>query len=274
MGSGEWFEAASRPVRPVQVDSSVPNVARVRNFLIGGRDNFEADRRAARRLVAASPIMAQAGRASLAFLRRAVSYLAAEAGIRQFLDIGTGMPAAGNTLEVAQAADPSCRIVYVDSDPVVLSHARALLRSTPQGATSYLQADPGDTEALMAGTGATLDLGRPVCVIMIDILSLLEDAGDVLARIAAAVAAGSYLTVVQPARDERLAPAARRWNQVAATPVFLRDRDQVAGWLAGLEVVAPGLVEVHQWRPDGRDPAVPRRHAAPRRRGEKARTVT
>ena len=177
--SEDWLKATSRPVKPARVDSSVPNVARVWNYLIGGRDNFEADRQAAKQLVAASPVMAQAAPASRAFLRRAVTYLAAEAGVRQFLDIGTGLPTAGNTHEVAQAVDPSCRVVYVDNDPVVLSHARAGLRSSAEGTTSYLDADARDTCAIVAGASATLDLARPVGVIMIDILNFLEDAVEI-----------------------------------------------------------------------------------------------
>src|ERR1700753_1244153 len=191
--SEEWLKAASRPVKPARVDSTVPNVARVWNYLVGGRDNFEADRRASNQLIAVSPILAHVAPASRAFLRRAVTYLAAEAGIRQFLDIGTGMPSAGNTHEVAQAVDPSCRVVYVDNDPVVLSHARAGLRSSAEGATSYLEADARDTKAIIAGASETLDLDRPVGVIMIDILNFLEDAGDVLGRLAEAVPPGSYV---------------------------------------------------------------------------------
>ena len=253
----DWLKAVARPLRAAQVDPTVPNVARVWNYLVGGRDNFEADRRAARQLVAAAPVMAQVATASRAFLSRAVSYLAAEAGIRQFLDIGTGIPTAGNTHEVAQAVDPFCRIVYVDNDPVVLSHARAGLRSSEEGATSYLDADVRDTRAVMAGASATLDLAQPVGVIMINILNFLEDAAEVLARLAAAVPAGSYLAIMQPSRDERLTAAARRWNQLAATPVFLRDQGMVACWLAGLELVDPGIVEVHRWRPDPGDPDYP-----------------
>ena len=255
--SEDWLKAASRPLRAAQVDPSVPNVARVWNYLVGGRDNFEADRQAAKQLVAAAPVMEQVAPASRAFLRRAVTYLAAEAGIRQFLDIGTGIPTAGNTHEVAQAVDPSCRVVYVDNDPVVLSHARAGLRSSAGGATSYLEADARDTRAVVAGASATLDLSQPVGIIMIDILNFLEDAGAVFARLAAAVAAGSYLAVMQPSRDERLAVAARRWNQLAATPVYLRDPGQVARWFAGLELVHPGIVEVHRWRPEAGDPVFP-----------------
>jgi hypothetical protein len=252
--SEEWLRAASRPIKAAHVDSSVPNVARVWDYLVGGRDNFEADRKAARQLVSAAPVMKQMPPASRAFLRRAVTYLAAEAGIRQFLDIGTGMPTAGNTHEVAQAVDPSCRIVYVDNDPVVLSHARAGLRSSAEGATSYLDADARDTPAVIAGASATLDFARPVGVIMIEILNFLENAADVLARLAAAVPAGSYLAVMQPSSDERLTVAARRWNQLGAAPVFLRDRSQVAGWFTGLELIDPGIVEVNRWRPAPGDP--------------------
>jgi trans-aconitate methyltransferase len=201
--------------------------------------------------------MAQAAPASRAFLGRAVTYLAAEAEVRQFLDVGTGLPTAGNTHEVAQVVDPSCRVVYVDNDPVVLAHARARLRSSAEGATSYLNANARDTRAVIAGACATLDLARPVGVIMIDILNFLEDAAEVLGRLVAALPAGSYLAVMQPSKDERLAGAARRWNQLAETPVFLRDCDQVARWFAGLELVDPGIVEVHQWRPAPGDPEFP-----------------
>jgi hypothetical protein len=256
--SEEWLKASpSRSLRAARVDSSLPNVARVWNYLVGGRDNFEADRRAAKQLVAASPMMAHVANASRAFLYRTVGYLASEAGIRQFLDIGTGIPTAGNTHEVAQLVDPSCRVVYVDNDPVVLSHARAQLRSADAGATSYIDADARDTTAIMKGASATLDLTQPVGVIMIDILNFVEDASEALDRIIAAVPAGSYLAVMHPLRDERLTMAALRWNQLAAIPVFLRDRDQVARWLSGLELIEPGLVEVHQWRPRPGDPGYP-----------------
>ncbi len=255
--SEEWLRATSRPIKAVQVNSSVPNVARVWNFLVGGRDNFEADRQAARQLLALAPVMGQVAVASRAFLRRTVTYLAAEAGIGQFLDIGTGIPTAGNTHEVAQEVNRSCRVVYVDNDPVVLSHARARLRSSEEGATSYLDADARDTKTIIAGARATLDLAVPVGVIMIDILNFLEDAADVLARLVAAVPAGSYLAVMQPSRDQRLTAAAHRWNQLAATPVFLRDRGQLTRWFAGLELIDPGIVEVHRWRAAPGDPDYP-----------------
>ena len=245
----DWQRAASRQARQARVDPSVPNVARVWDFITGGHDNFEADRSAARRLLAASSLMSQVGPASRAFLRRAVTYLAGEAGIRQFIDIGTGLPAPGSVHSLAQAVDPSCRVVYVDNDPVVLSHVRAWLRSPAAGATSCLEVDARDTQALLDGAGRTLDLAKPVGLLMIMVLNFLEDAGDTLERLIAALPSGSYVGVVQPAKDERTEPVARRWNALGAAPVFLRDRDEVARWLAGLELVEPGIVEVHQWRP-------------------------
>lgn len=255
--SDEWLNGASRPTRASLVDPTVPNVARVWNYLVGGRDNFEIDRRAAQQLVAAAPVMAEVAPASRAFLRRAVTYLAAEAGIRQFLDIGTGIPTAGHTHEVAQAVDPSCRVVYVDNDPVVLSHARARLRSSDAGATSYLDADARNPAAVIAGASTWLDFDLPVGVILIDILNFVKDATDVLVQLVAAIPAGSYVAVMQPAKDERLAAPARRWNQLAPTPVILRDRDEVSAWFTGLDVVSPGIVEVHQWRPGPDDQDYP-----------------
>jgi hypothetical protein len=255
--SEEWLKASSRPVRPAQVDPSVPNVARAWNFLVGGRDNFEADREAARQVLAVAPVIQLGALASRAFLRRAVTYLAADVGVRQFLDIGTGIPAAGHTHEVAQAVDPSCRVVYVDNDPVVLTHARARLHSAPEGATSYIDADARDTAAIVAEASATLDFSQPVGVIMIDILNFLEDAADMLARTVAAVPGGSYLAVTQPVSDEWLSLAAEQWNSSGAIPVFLRDPDQIAAWFTGLELVEPGLVEIPQWRPGPGDPECP-----------------
>jgi trans-aconitate methyltransferase len=256
--SEEWLRATSRPVRPAKIDTSVPNVARVWNYLVGGRDNFEADRRAARMLISAAPVMADCGRASRAFLRRAVTHLAAEAGIRQFLDIGTGMPTAGNTHEVAQAAAPGCRIVYVDNDPVVLTHARALLRSAA-GGVSFLDADARDPAAVIDGARQTLDLTQPVGVVMIDILNFLPDPLAAMAGLLAPLPSGSYLAVMQPAEDERLAAAAERWNQVSPVQVYLRDRGTVEGWFArlGLDLIEPGIVELDRWRPAPGDPQYP-----------------
>jgi hypothetical protein len=255
MSSEEWLRLTSRPVRPVRIDTAAPNVARVWNYLVGGRDNFEADRRAAKLLISVAPAMAEVGPASRAFLRRTVTFLAAEAGIRQFLDVGTGIPAAGNTHEVAQAVDPACRVVYVDNDPVVLSHARALLRSA-EGGVSFLDADARDPAAVIAGAARTLDLSQPVGIVMIDILNFLANADEVLAGLVGRVASGSYVVVMQPTPDELLAVAGERWNHISPVPVILRDRATVEGWFTdlGLELVEPGLVQLHRWRPEPDDP--------------------
>jgi S-adenosyl methyltransferase len=255
MSSKEWLRQSSRPMRPVKIDTDAPNVARVWNYLVGGRDNFEADRRAAKLLVSVAPEMAQFGPASRAFLRRTVTYLAAEAGLRQFLDVGTGLPTAGNTHEVAQAIDPACRIVYVDNDPVVLSHARAALRSA-EGGVSFLDADARDPAAVIKGAGQTLDLTEPVAIVMIDILNFIADADAVLAGLVGAVPPGSYLVIMQPTPGELLSVAEERWNNISPVPVYLRDRGTVERWFAdlGLDLIEPGLVRLHQWRPEPGDP--------------------
>ena len=256
----DWLRSASRPVRLAQIDTTVPNVARVWNYLIGGRDNFDADRRAAQQLVAAAPVMADVAPASRAFLRRVVGYLAGEAGIRQFLDIGTGIPTAGNTHEVAQSIAPECRIVYVDNDPVVLTHARALLRSSPEGVTSYINADARQPGKIIASAQDTLDFDQPVAIVMIDVLNFIEgtrEAGEIIGTLLDAVPSGSYLALMQPARDENLLIAQRRWNQLSPVRVWLRDRDEVAGWLNGLDLVRPGIVDVNEWRPADGDPRYP-----------------
>src|SRR6202012_1424880 len=181
---------------------------------------------------------------------RAVPHLAAEAGIRQFLDIGTGMPTAGNTHEVAQAAAPACRIVYVDNDPVVLAHARALLRSAA-GGVSFLDADARDPASVIDGARRTLDLMRPVAVVMIDILNFLPDPLAVMAGLVAPLPSGSYPAGLQPAADERLALAAERCNQISPVQVFLRDRATVESCFVGLglDLIDPGIVELDHWRP-------------------------
>ena len=243
-----------------KIDISVANVARAWNYMVGGKDNFEADREAARQLIAIAPVIRIAAPASRAFLRRAVRYLAAEAGIRQFLDVGTGLPVAGNTHEVAQSVAPQCRVVYVDNDPVVLAHARALLTSLPEGATSYVDADARDPGTILAEAAATLDFRQPVAVIMVDLLNFIEDDAEVstvIAALTAAVPSGSYVVIMHPASDldPALPEAEKRWNQLAPQRVRLRSREELAGYLAGLELVEPGLVTVPEWRPDPGEPA-------------------
>ena len=215
--------------------------------MVGGKDNFEVDREAARQLMEVAPVIRVAAPASRAFLGRAVRYLADEAGIRQFLDIGTGLPTAGNTHEVAQSVAPDCRIVYVDNDPVVLSHARALLTSDPAGVTSYIDADARDPGKIVMEAGATLDFREPVAIMMIDLLNFIDDdeaVGSILSRLTAAVPSGSYLAVMHPASDldQALLEAERRWNLLAAQRVRLRSREDMTRFLTGLQLVEPGLV--------------------------------
>jgi hypothetical protein len=256
----DWLRATTRQVKLAQIDTTVPNVARVWNYLVGGRDNFDADRRAARQLVTVAPVMGDVAHASRAFLRRVVRYLAGEAGIRQFLDIGTGIPTAGNTHEIAQQVAPECRIVYVDHDPMVLVHARALLRSSPEGVTSYIDADARDPGKIIAGAQDTLDFSEPVAIVMIDVLNFIEgtrEVGAIIRTLLDAVPSGSYLALMQPAVDEDLLIAQRRWNQISPVRVWLRDRDEVASWLTGLDLAAPGIVDVDKWRPADGDPEYP-----------------
>jgi hypothetical protein len=256
----DWLRKATRPVRVTRIDAAAPNVARVWNYMTGGQDNFEADRTAARELIASSPVMADVAQASRAFLRRVVGFLAAEAGIRQFLDIGTGIPTTGSTHELAQAVDPASRIVYVDNDPVVLAHARAMVLSRPEGVVSYVQADAREPAAVIDAARRTLDLGRPAAIVMVGVLNFIEGPGlvaEVLRALTAALSPGSYLAIMQSAEDERLLAVQRRWNQLAALPVWLRDRTEVASWFESLSLVEPGVVRVNEWRPDEGEPVYP-----------------
>jgi len=245
---------ASRGDAPT-FDTSVAHVARVYNYWLGGKDNFAADRAAAEQAIAAFPDIVLSARANRAFLRRSVTYLVS-AGIRQFLDIGTGIPSANNTHEVAQRLAPECRIVYVDNDPVVLAHARALLTSTPEGATSYIDADLRNTEAILAGAADTLDFSQPVAIMLMAILQHLSEGDDpygVVARLVAAVPAGSYLALSHPARDihaAEMAEMAKRLNQMMAEAVTFRSQSEVAPFFSGLELAEPGMVNVPDWRPE------------------------
>jgi len=256
----DWLRETARPVRFARIDPTVPNVARVWNYLVGGRDNFAADRDAARQLLEAAPMMGAVGPGARAFLRRAVGFLAADIGLRQFLDIGTGIPTAGNTHEIAQAVAPESRIVLVDNDPVVLVHARALLRSTVTGVTSYIDADIREPGKIIAAARESLDFDQPVALVLIGTLTYVEGTDEVAAIVGTlldAVPRGSYLTITQPASDlgEAANKARQCWNQAVPTPVWLRDRVAVTSWFDGLDLVEPGVVPVNQWRPDGADPA-------------------
>jgi S-adenosyl methyltransferase len=245
----------TEPAARRTIDTSVAHSARVHDYWLGGKDNFAADRAAGDAVIAAYPGIVMSVRANRAFLARAVRFLAAEAGIRQFLDIGTGIPASNNTHEVAQSVAPSCRVVYVDYDPVVLLHAQALLTSSPQGAVDYIDADLRDPQAILAAAAKTLDFSRPVAVMLIAIMHLIVDADDpyrLVSELMAVVPAGSYLALSQVASDieaEQMAEAAKRYNRMARETQRHRSHAEVERFFDGLELQEPGVVAVQQWRP-------------------------
>jgi hypothetical protein len=258
----DWEHDATRRAKAALIDTKVPNAARVWNYLSGGRDNFEVDRRAARTMAAASVVGATA-LAALAFKQRVVRYLVAEAGVRQFLDLGAGLTTSGSTHEIAQSLVPECKIVYVDNDPVVLSHARALLKSAPGGATSYLDCDVKDVGSIISGARETLDFGQSVAVLLLATLAFVEDTpAAVVSALTAAVPPGSYVVISHLASDVNpaLSTAVRQWNAMSEQRLTLRSSTEVAALVTGLVPVPPGLVPVSAWRPD---PAISRQAEVP-----------
>jgi hypothetical protein len=244
--------------QPRGLDIGVPHMARVYNYLLSGKDNFAADRKVAERMLEVSPHIPAGIRANRAFLVRTVRYLAGQEGIRQFLDIGTGLPAPDNTHEVAQAVLPESRVVYADNDPLVLTHARALLTSGPRGATTYVDADARDPGKVLAGAADLLDFTQPVAVMLLSILHVIDDEDDpygIVARLLDPLPPGSFLVISHGATDieaDRMAELAARLGAMmpqSERPV-LRDRAQVTRFFAGLEVLEPGVVPIQDWRPD------------------------
>jgi S-adenosyl methyltransferase len=236
------------------LDTSVAHIARVYDYLLGGKDNFEADRAAGDAMLLAYPDIAHAMRSNRQFLARSVRYLAGHEGIRQFLDIGTGIPTANNTHEVAQWIAPDCRVVYVDRDPVVLIHARALLTSQPEGVTDYIEADVREPEAILAHAAGVLDFSQPIALMLVAILHFVPDADrphEIVTTLLDALPSGSFLALSHPGSDvDADAPeAARRFNDRAAEQATLRSRDDVMRFFDGLDMVEPGLVQVQDWRP-------------------------
>jgi O-methyltransferase involved in polyketide biosynthesis len=241
---------------PSAIDTSVPHSARIWNYWLGGKDNYPVDRAAGDQFRQAFPGVVDVARASRQFLTRSVRYLAGEAGVRQFLDIGTGLPTADNTHEVAQRVAPESRIVYVDNDPLVLTHARALLTSTPQGATDYVDADLREPDQILEAAARTLDLGQPTALMLMGILGHIGDydeARSIVKRLLDAVPSGSYLAlddgtdVIDKAAVEEAQGA---YNQSGAIPYHPRSPEQIAGFFEGLELVEPGVVSCPRWRPD------------------------
>ena len=260
---GSWMRADPDWV-PTELNTSVAHPARVYDYWLGGKDNFAADRALGDGIMAAVPTIQVMARANRAFLGRAVRYLAGEAGVRQFLDIGTGIPTVGNTHEVAQQVAPEARVVYVDNDPIVLVHARALMTGDAAGATAFIQADLHDPQQILADPvlAATLDLARPVALMLVAVLMYFRDEEDPLGMVSALVDAlpsGSYLTVTHPTADfnaEAMAGAVAAAEHGGITLVP-RGRAETGAFFTGLDLVEPGVVPVLAWRPDDGPPADP-----------------
>ena len=234
------------------IDTSVPHSARIWNYWLGGKDNCEADRVAGDAWVATAPEIRDIARASRQFLARAVRHLVEQEGVRQFLDVGTGLPTAENTHEVAQRHAPDARIVYVDHDPMVLAHARALLSSTPEGVTHYVDADMDDTAKIIVEAGDILDLGRPVALLFMGVLGHVADYDEARALVRTlldALPSGSFLVISDGSEAEAIREAEKDYAESGAIPYANRSRAEVAGFFEGLEWVEPGLVNVNLWRP-------------------------
>jgi hypothetical protein len=245
--------------RPTDLHTDRPHPARVYDYLLGGKDNYAADRAAAHEGLKANPNSRVSPRENRAFMSRAVSYLVREAGISQFLDIGTGIPTSPNVHEIAQSADPRARIVYVDNDPIVLSHARALLTSGPDGKTAYVDADVRDVGRILHSPDLleTLNLGQPVALMLIAVLHFIGDADDpggLVGQLVAALPSGSYLALshltgdFDPAAWEGVTAVLRR----AGVTMQVRSRSDIERFFTGLDLIDPGVVSLPRWRPDRR----------------------
>jgi hypothetical protein len=253
--SATWFPGIT-PSRekPAEIDTSVAHPARVYDYILGGKNNFAADQAAARAALAANPALGTAMRENRAVMRRMTAFLAGEAGIRQFLDIGTGLPTSPNLHEVAQERAPSARVVYVDNDPIVLAHARALLASSADGSCAYVEADLRAPDAILADPLllATLDLAKPVALVLVGLLHFIPDSDqphDVVARLVAALAPGSYLAIQHPSADFYPPGAGTAAAYQRAGIAFqYRTRDEFARFFTGLELVPPGIVPMAEWR--------------------------
>jgi hypothetical protein len=237
------------------IDTSVAHSSRVYDYWLGGKDNFAADREAAERIIAFRPTIIRDIRSNREFLHRTVAYLAQDVGIRQFLDIGTGIPTSPNVHEIAQEVIPAARVVYVDNDPIVLVHARALLSSGPEGRTDYIDGDLRKPDHILERAARTLDFSEPVAVILLGVLHLVSDAEqphEIARTLMAAMSPGSYLVLGHPASDvdtDLVAESQRQYNAHVSTAQTRRSFAEVARFFDGLELVEPGVVQEHRWRP-------------------------
>ena len=241
------------------VDTTVAHSPRIWNYWLGGTDNYPVDREVGDQFVGVFPQIVDIARASRAFLTRSVEYLAGEAGIEQFLDIGAGLPTVDNTHEVAQRVNPRARVVYVDNDPLVLAHARALLLGSSEGVTTYVDADLHDPDEILASAARSLDLDRPVGLMLMNILGHVGDidqARAIVARLVDALPAGSHLAVADGTNvvdGEAFDAAIAIWNQAGSLPYHLRKPEQIAEFFTGLSLVEPGVVSCPLWRPGTTD---------------------
>jgi O-methyltransferase involved in polyketide biosynthesis len=242
-----------------KLDIGVAHTARTWNYWLGGKDNFAADREVGEQILQFLPNMRITARADRAFLGRAVRYLAGEARICQFLDVGTGLPTADNTHEAAQSVVPQSRIVYVDNDPLVLVHARALLTSAPEGVTDYVEADLHDPDKILQEAARTLDFTQPVALTLLGVLNFVIDddvAQTVINRLLNAVPTGSYLAIAHASNEVNPAEAeaARRfWNEHAKPPITFRTAQQITRFFDRVELLDPGVVSCSRWRPEDSD---------------------
>ena len=248
---------AAASARPgLKLDTTVSHSARIWNYWLGGKDNYAVDREAGDKVAAMLPSIVAQARADRAFLGRAVRYLAGEEGIRQFLDIGTGLPTAENTHEVAQRVAPQSRIVYADNDPLVLAHARALLTSTAEGACDYVDGDLREPGKILAQAARTLDFSQPAALMLLGILHHIpdtEEAYSIVGQLAAALAPGSFVVInhsTSAVHGAAMEEAVAHWNRVGTPSMTLRSPEQIARFFDGLDLLAPGVVSCSRWRPD------------------------
>ncbi|MFD4277471.1 SAM-dependent methyltransferase [Streptomyces cyaneofuscatus] len=245
-----------------RIRSDVAHNARVWNYWLGGKDHYPVDRAVGDQVTGMYPSIGEVARADRAFLGRVVRHLAGDVGVDQFLDIGTGLPTADNTHEIAQHTAPHARVVYVDNDPIVLAHARALLSGSLEGATEYVDADAHHPERILKAAEPTLDLGRPVAVMMLGILNFVldtDEARSIVRTLMAAVPSGSHLVLTHPTLElggEGNEAAMRFWNETATPPITARSREEVASFLDGLDLLEPGIVSCSRWCTNPREPEV------------------
>jgi O-methyltransferase involved in polyketide biosynthesis len=240
----------------LKLDTTVSHSARIWNYWLGGRDNFAVDREAGDKVAAMLPSIVVQARADRAFLGRAIRYLAGEEGIRQFLDIGTGLPTADNTHEVAQRVAPQARVVYADNDPLVLAHARALLTSTPEGACDYVEGDLREPDKILGQAARTLDFAEPVALMLLGVLHHIPDtaqAYSIVGQLTVALAPGSFLAInhsTSAVHGAAMEEAVAHWNKVGTPTMTLRTPQQITRFFDGLDLLPPGVVSCSRWRPD------------------------